>query len=98
MHPEEGMPFRTRSKRKTACFERVNLEPPGLPEDGPGITKSLVCPEIMKYLPANGADHDEDQIMWHPITLLYRNDRVEEFLRSFYFLRNAFPLCLTNIK
>ena len=45
--------------------ERVNLDPAvELDEGCPGITKLLlVFPVIVQHMPANGMDHDYDEIM-----------------------------------
>lgn len=60
-----------RKLKQPISRERINLEPIVLPEEGPVLTKSpWVFPVIVQHMPANGADHDFDEIAWHPIEMI----------------------------
>lgn len=64
---EEEMTMQEKPEQLT-LRERASLELTVLPEKGPWITKSpSVFPGIIQHMPTNDANHDYDEIMWHPI-------------------------------
>lgn len=64
---EEEMTMQEKPEQLT-LRERASLELTVLPEKWPWITKSSsVFPGIVQHMPTNGANHDYDEIMWHPI-------------------------------
>lgn len=55
-------------QKQPVLRENVNPESIVQPEEGPEIkTLPLVFSVIVQHTPANGADHDYDEITWHTI-------------------------------